>query len=144
MPKAKIEFLQASWLDIDRISDFYLREVGPVSAEKAIDEIMEHIGILGEHPYAGPLHPDPVLAKQEYRKYEYEFRRDIEGVPCTDPYPVCCGYIAEPAGRFRLRRYRLCNDLVFQYLAVMHFYEPRGVLFHLFQIVGNYDDKFIF
>ena len=39
MPKAKIEFLQASWLDIDRISDFYLREVGPVSAEKAIDEI---------------------------------------------------------------------------------------------------------
>ena len=68
MPKAKIEFLQASWLDIDRISDFYLREVGPVSAEKAIDEIMEHIGILGEHPYAGPLHPDPVLAKQEYRK----------------------------------------------------------------------------
>ena len=27
MPKAKIEFLQASWLDIDRISDFYLREV---------------------------------------------------------------------------------------------------------------------
>lgn len=34
MPKAKIEFLQASWLDIDRISDFYLREVGPVSAEK--------------------------------------------------------------------------------------------------------------
>ena len=68
MPKAKIEFLQASWLDIDRISDFYLREVGPVSAEKAIDEIMEHIEILGEHPYAGPLHPDPVLAKQEYRK----------------------------------------------------------------------------
>ena len=60
MPKAKIEFLQASWLDIDRISDFYLREVGPVSAEKAIDEIMEHIEILGEHPYAGPLHPDPV------------------------------------------------------------------------------------
>ena len=36
--------------------------------KKAIDEIMEHIGILGEHPYAGPLHPDPVLAKQEYRK----------------------------------------------------------------------------
>ena len=63
-----MKFLQASWLDIDRISDFYLREVGPVSAEKAIDEIMEHIGILGEHPYAGPLHPDPVLAKQEYRK----------------------------------------------------------------------------
>ena len=43
MPKAKIEFLQASWLDIDRISDFYLREVGPVSAEKAIDEIMVSI-----------------------------------------------------------------------------------------------------
>ena len=40
MPKAKIEFLQASWLDIDRISDFYLREVGPVSAEKAIDDMI--------------------------------------------------------------------------------------------------------
>ena len=68
MPKAKIEFLQVSWLDIDRISDFYLREVGLVSAEKIVDEILAHIGILCEHPYAGPLHPDPVLAKQEYRK----------------------------------------------------------------------------
>lgn len=68
MPKAKIEFLRASWQDLDRISDYYLREVGPASAEKIMDEIMAHIGLLGEHPYAGPLHPDPVLARQEYRK----------------------------------------------------------------------------
>ena len=68
MPKAKIEFLQASWLDIDRISDFYLREVGPVSAEKAIDEILAHIGILGDHPYAGPVPAEPGLAKRGYRK----------------------------------------------------------------------------
>lgn len=68
MPKTKIEFLRAAWLDMDRISDYYLREVGPMSAEKVMDEIMGHIAILGEHPYAGPLHPDPVLARQEYRK----------------------------------------------------------------------------
>ena len=68
MPKAKLEFLQAAWLDIDHISDYYLREVGPTSAEMVMDEIMGHIAILMEHPYAGPLHPDPVLARQEYRK----------------------------------------------------------------------------
>lgn len=68
MPKTKVEFLRAAWLDIDRISDYYLREVGSVSAEMVMDEIMGHIALLSKYPYAGPLHPDPVLARQEYRK----------------------------------------------------------------------------
>ena len=68
MPKAEIEFLQASWADIDHILDYHLREVGPGSAERIMDEIMGQIRILGDHPYVGALHPDPVLARQGYRK----------------------------------------------------------------------------
>lgn len=68
MPKLRIEFLQAAWHDLDRISEFHLREVGPVSAETVMDQMLDMIEILGDHPYAGPLHPDPELARQEYRK----------------------------------------------------------------------------
>ncbi|GAA6384478.1 hypothetical protein LAWASA_2931 [Lawsonibacter asaccharolyticus] len=68
MPNLSVEFLQAAWRDLDRISEFHLREVGPVSAETIMSKILDGIDILGAHPYAGPLHPDPELARQEYRK----------------------------------------------------------------------------
>lgn len=68
MPKMRIEFLQAAWKDVERIADFYLREVGPVSAERVMDEMLEMIEILAAHPFAGSLHPDLELARQEYRK----------------------------------------------------------------------------
>ena len=68
MPKMRIEFLRAAWNDVERIAEFYLREVGPISAEKVMDEMLEMIEILTSHPFAGPLHPDLELARQEYRK----------------------------------------------------------------------------
>lgn len=68
MPNLQIEFLQAAWRDLDRISEFHLREVGPVSVETVMSKMLDMIDILGAHPYAGSLHPDPELARQEYRK----------------------------------------------------------------------------
>ncbi len=68
MPNLRIEFLRAAWLDLDYISEFHLREVGPVSAEAVMSKMLDMIDILSAHPYAGPLHPDPELARQEYRK----------------------------------------------------------------------------
>ena len=68
MPKAKIEFLQASWLDIDRISDLHLMLVGPKSAEEITDKLLDTIALLAEQPYMGALHPDPSLAGHQYRK----------------------------------------------------------------------------
>ena len=33
-----------------------------------MSKMLDGIDILGAHPYAGPLYPDPELAWQEYRK----------------------------------------------------------------------------
>ena len=68
MPKSKVEIVLAAWQDIDRISDFHLRMVGAASAEKITDKILDTLDQLADFPYMGAQHPDPVLAKYEYRK----------------------------------------------------------------------------
>lgn len=68
MPRCKVEILTPAWRDIDRIADFHLLKVGPQSAERITDQILDTIDLLEEHPYMGPLHPDSVLARNEYRK----------------------------------------------------------------------------
>ena len=68
MADMRLEFLKTAWCDLDRIADFYWDKVGAVSAEKIMDQIMDMIKVLSNHPYAGPLHPDVELARREYRK----------------------------------------------------------------------------
>ena len=68
MPKSKVEIVLAAWQDIDKISDFHLRMVGAASAEKITDKILDTLDQLADFPYMGAQHPDPVLAKYEYRK----------------------------------------------------------------------------
>ena len=68
MPKCKVEILTPAWRDIDRISDFHLLKVCPQSAERITDQPLDTIDLLEEHSSMGPLHPDPVLARNEYRK----------------------------------------------------------------------------
>lgn len=68
MPEYQIEFLPAAWQDLVKISDLHLQLVGPDSAERITDEILDAIEGLTRFPYMGPLHPDPVLARMEYRK----------------------------------------------------------------------------
>ena len=68
MPKYKVEILLAAWQDIDKISDFHLRMVGAASAEKITNKILDTLDKLADFPYMGTQHPDPVLAKYEFRK----------------------------------------------------------------------------
>ncbi len=68
MPKCQVKLLPSAWEDLDRIADYHLAMVGPASAEKITDTTLDTIEILGDFPYMGTLHPDPVLAVREYRK----------------------------------------------------------------------------
>lgn len=68
MPKCRVELLGAAWLDVDKISDFHLENVGAASAQRITDEIMDSVENLSEFPHMGPPHPDPELAVLGYRK----------------------------------------------------------------------------
>lgn len=68
MPEFRIEFLPSAWQDLNKIADLHLQLVGAESAEQITDEILDAIDGLSRFPYMGALHPDPVLARMEYRK----------------------------------------------------------------------------
>lgn len=68
MPKCHVEFLLAAWQDLDKIADYHLKMVGAASAERMTDKILDTVSLLAEFPYMGARHPDPELAKREYRK----------------------------------------------------------------------------
>lgn len=68
MPKCEVEILTPAWNDLDRIADYHLQAVGPHSAERITDAILDTIALLAENPLLGAVHPDPVLARQQYRK----------------------------------------------------------------------------
>lgn len=68
MPKTKVEILTPALNDIDRIADYYLLAVGPISAEKITDKLLDGMEKLGEYPLLGAEHSDPVLQEKGYRK----------------------------------------------------------------------------
>ena len=68
MARVKIEILTPALHDIDQIADYHLLAVGPVSAEKITDKLLDSIEKLGEYPLMGTEHSDPVLQKEGYRK----------------------------------------------------------------------------
>jgi len=68
MPKCEVRILSAARNDLDRIADFHLRTVEPHSAERITDRILDTVALLAENPLLGALHPDPLLAKSQYRK----------------------------------------------------------------------------
>lgn len=68
MPKCRVEFTSAALRHIDRIAAYHLEKVGPKSAEKVTDRILSAFEVLENFPFSGPEHPDPVLARQGYRK----------------------------------------------------------------------------
>lgn len=68
MPKCEVRITTSAWRDIDRISDYHLRMVGPHSAEAITDKLLDTIGLLEANPYLGAQHPDSLLAQKEFRK----------------------------------------------------------------------------
>lgn len=54
--------------DLDAIGDFYQENVGPISAQKITDKLLDAMEMLSSFPHLGPLHSDPELAEKDYRK----------------------------------------------------------------------------
>ena len=71
MLKAEIRFTGAALEHIDRIADYHLLMVGPQSAERITDALLDAFDQLREYPLSGAEHPDPVLARYGYRKLNY-------------------------------------------------------------------------
>lgn len=68
MPEYRVEFTGTALRHIEKISEYHLEKVGPKSAEKITDKLIDGFAILESFPYSGPEHPDGFLAKQGYRK----------------------------------------------------------------------------
>ncbi len=68
MAKFRVELTLAAHQDIDGIAEYYLKKVGPVSAEKITNKLYEGLAALADFPEIGPEHPDPILARDGYRK----------------------------------------------------------------------------
>jgi plasmid stabilization system protein ParE len=63
-----INILTPAYEDINRIAEYHLSEVGPLSAEKITDKLLDTIALLGENPFLAPEHQDPLLKDLGYRK----------------------------------------------------------------------------
>lgn len=68
MHNCQIRITAPAWKDIDRISDYHLLLVGPNSSKNITDKLLDTIALLADNPYLGAQHPDPVLAKNDFRK----------------------------------------------------------------------------
>lgn len=66
MPQVRI--LQSAWEDLSSIADYHIREVGPLSAERITNEILNTFQLLATNPYLGPLQHDAVLQRRGFRK----------------------------------------------------------------------------
>ena len=83
MPDPRI--LASAWEDISAIADYHLAAVGQRSAEAVTEKLLGTVELLGDHPYLGPLHSDPVLQAHGYRKLVCEpyvcVYRIVDGIP---------------------------------------------------------------
>lgn len=91
MPKYRVEILTPAANDIDQIAQYHLLAVGPSSAEKITDKLLDSIESLSDYPMMGAEHPDAVLKRRGFRKL------------------VCDEYISV---------YRIIEDTVFIYRVV--------------------------
>ena len=67
MPEYKVELLGPAWIDLDTIADFHMLTVGPNSARKITDNILNALERLETFPLSCPLAPYKELAEQDYR-----------------------------------------------------------------------------
>jgi len=67
MGKYNVELLATAWLELDAISDYHLYEVGPDSARKITDKILNALKRLESFPLSCPSAPYKELADQGFR-----------------------------------------------------------------------------
>ena len=68
----KVGILRTAWDDLERIADMHLSLVGPKSAKKITDGILDSIDTLKISPYGYPTVPDKDLAELGYRMVIYK------------------------------------------------------------------------
>lgn len=66
--KNKVVYLTPAKEDLTEIIKFHINEVGVNSSRKIYASAQETISKLAEFPLMGQTHPDPLLARQGYRK----------------------------------------------------------------------------
>lgn len=71
--KYKIDIRPEAWAEISRIADMHLSLVGPASAKKITDQLLDYIELLAAQPYMG-------MECQEYLLKPDQYRRLVSGV----------------------------------------------------------------
>jgi len=67
MPKHNVEILESAWRELEEIAEYHLLMVGPISAKKITDRILDALDRLKTFPLSGPSVPDNELKGQDYR-----------------------------------------------------------------------------
>ena len=68
MHEFSIEILAPAWHEIEEIADMHLSLVGPASAKKTTDKILNHIELLKDNPFIGTECEEKILRTDHYRK----------------------------------------------------------------------------
>jgi toxin ParE1/3/4 len=63
----RIEILAPAWRELEEIADYHLQAVGPLSAKRITDRILDALEQLKDFPLSCPLLSDPQLHDQGYR-----------------------------------------------------------------------------
>lgn len=66
--KSKVVYLTPARNDLTEIIKFHINEVGVNSSRKIYATVRQTVEKLAEFPLMGQTHPDPLLARQGYRK----------------------------------------------------------------------------
>lgn len=68
MREYNVEILAPAWNEIEEIADMHLSLVGPISAQRITDKILDDIEMLKTSPYRGRACDEAILAAEHYRK----------------------------------------------------------------------------
>jgi len=67
MQDYKLEILEPAWIELDEIADYHLLMVGPKSAKRITDQILNSLGKLRSFPLSGAQIQDTELKDHGYR-----------------------------------------------------------------------------
>ncbi len=68
MTMSKLVYLAPAAQDMEEIVKFHIANVGPASARKVYAAMEDTINRLADFPLLGQTHPDPILARNGFRK----------------------------------------------------------------------------
>ncbi len=75
--KYKIDIRPEAWAEISRIADKHLSLVGPASAKKITDQLLDDINMLATSPYMGMECPEYLLIPDHYRRLVSGVYKDV-------------------------------------------------------------------